>query len=195
MKTFQPPEVTRLNLLKGKPLASFWFRGAAFIIDFAIAFLLFILVLIYGGKLFAKAGWIDADAQINLKFDLAHWYSILAIVIYFGLATYLGKGKTPGKWIFRIRVVSLIHDHLSLWHCIERSLGYGASALEFGFGFVQYFLYPNRRTLHDRIAETIVVQEPKTIRVKKMKPAPEKVEPGTKEEAADSREEEATSVK
>jgi uncharacterized RDD family membrane protein YckC len=181
MKTFQPPEVTRLNLLKGKPLASFWFRGAAFVIDFAIAFLLFTIVLIIGGRLFVKIGWIDADAQINLKFDLAHWYSILAIVIYFGFATYFGKGKTPGKWIFRIRVISLIHDHLSLWHCIERSLGYGASALEFGFGFIQYFLYPNRRTLHDRIAETIVVQEEKKIKVKKPKPVAKEAEPAVKE--------------
>jgi len=36
----------------------------------------------------------------------------------------------------------------------------GASFLEFGFGFVQYFIHPNRRTVHDRIAETIVIREP-----------------------------------
>jgi len=30
-------------------------------------------------------------------------------------------------------------------------------ALEGGFGFLQYFIHPNRRTVHDRIAETIVV--------------------------------------
>jgi uncharacterized RDD family membrane protein YckC len=59
----------------------------------------------------------------------------------------------------RIRVVSTAHEHLSLWSCIERALGYGASALEGGFGFVQYFIHPNRRTVHDRIAETIVVKE------------------------------------
>ena len=28
-----------------------------------------------------------------------------------------------------------------------------------GFGFIQYFLYPNRQTLHDRITETIVISE------------------------------------
>jgi uncharacterized RDD family membrane protein YckC len=46
-----------------------------------------------------------------------------------------------------------------MWHSVERALGYGASALEAGFGFLQYFIHPNRRTVHDRIAETIVVKE------------------------------------
>jgi hypothetical protein len=37
-------------------------------------------------------------------------------------------------------------------------LGYYASSLEFGFGFLQYFIDYNRRTVHDRIAETIVIK-------------------------------------
>jgi uncharacterized RDD family membrane protein YckC len=45
---------------------------------------------------------------------------------------------------------------------VERALGYGASFLEFGFGFLQYFIDSNRRTVHDRIAETIVIQDRKT---------------------------------
>jgi len=56
-----------------------------------------------------------------------------------------------------IRVVSLVHERLSLRHSLERALGYGASMLEFGFGFVQYFTHLNKRTVHDRIAETIVI--------------------------------------
>jgi hypothetical protein len=48
---------------------------------------------------------------------------------------------------------------MTLWHSIERALGYGAAALEFGFGFAQFFIHPYRRTVQDRIAETIVVKE------------------------------------
>ncbi len=40
-----------------------------------------------------------------------------------------------------------------------QALGYGASALEGGFGFIQFFLHHNRQCVHDRIAETIVVKE------------------------------------
>ena len=38
---------------------------------------------------------------------------------------------------------------MTLWQSIERALGYGESALEAGFGFMQYFLYPNHRCVHD----------------------------------------------
>jgi hypothetical protein len=55
-------------------------------------------------------------------------------------------------------VVSLVHERLTLWHCMERTLGYSASSLEGGFGFLQYFKHPNCQTVHDRIAETIVVR-------------------------------------
>ena len=81
------------------------------------------------------------------------------VALYFGLGTWLGHGQTPGKRLLRIRVVSLTHGHLSLWHAVERSLGYAASVLEGGFGFLQYYIHPNRQTVHDRIAETIVVKE------------------------------------
>jgi uncharacterized RDD family membrane protein YckC len=63
-----------------------------------------------------------------------------------------------GKRWQRIRVVPLFAPRLTLWQCFERSLGYSASSLEAGFGFFQYFLHPNRQTVHDRIAETVVVE-------------------------------------
>ncbi len=159
MPTFAPSHTARLDDLKGMPLASFTARAAAFVIDFLLAFLLFLAVLIYGSKLLILLGLFHPQSDINLKFDLQHWYSILFVVLYFGLCTYWGHGQTPGKWLLRIRVVSLTHAHLSLWHALERALGYGASALELGFGFLQYFIHPNKQTVHDRIAETIVVSE------------------------------------
>jgi len=48
---------------------------------------------------------------------------------------------------------------LSLWQSIECSLGYGASALAGGFGFLQYFANHNQCCVHDRIAETIVIRD------------------------------------
>ena len=59
----------------------------------------------------------------------------------------------------KIRVVSLVHPHMTFWHSVERALGYGAAALEGGFGFIQYFLHPYHRCAQDRLAETIVVTE------------------------------------
>lgn len=87
---------------------------------------------------------------------------------YFALANYFTNGRTVGKALLRIRVVSLYHKKIGLWHCIERSLGYVASTLEASLGFFQVFWNPNRMALHDRIAETIVVSIPsKKLKVKR----------------------------
>ena len=84
---------------------------------------------------------------------------IVIAILYFGLLLWKGKGRTPGKRLLKIRVVSIVHRHLSFWHCVERALGYGAAALEGGFGFIQFFIHPYRRCAQDRLAETIVVTE------------------------------------
>ena len=161
MQTYNAHETERMRQLDGAQLASFKARSIAFILDFFLAFVLFVVLFILGARLVSSLGLLKIETNVNLEFDLHHWYSILFIVLYFGLSTYLGNGKTPGKWLLGIRVVSLAHERMSLWHSFERALGYGASALEFGFGFIQYFIHPNRRTVHDRIAETIVVKEQK----------------------------------
>lgn len=161
LPTYEPHHLNRLDQLKGMALASFPARAAAFVMDFVVAFVLFTSLAIYGAKLLYSVGLLDSNVNYNFKFNFTNWYSLLFIVLYFGLLTYLGKGQTPGKWLLKIRVISLTHDHISLWHSVERALGYGASALELGFGFLQYFIHPNKQTVHDRIAETIVIKEVK----------------------------------
>lgn len=160
--TYNAHETHRMQEVHGLPLASFWRRAGAFLLDMIIA----AAVLTFGvwgvAVIMARMGHDLGD--IKLEIDFKHWYSLVTLVVYFALWTYFTNGRTPGKWLFRIRVVSLVHGHMSFWHSIERALGYGASALEFGFGFVQYFIHPNKRTVHDRIAETIVVREAKRIR-------------------------------
>jgi uncharacterized RDD family membrane protein YckC len=81
-------------------------------------------------------------------------------VLYFTILFYFWKGRTIGKFFLRIKVISLYHEQLGLWHCFERSLGYFTSALEGFFGFVQAIWNPNRMALHDKIGETIVISLP-----------------------------------
>jgi len=87
------------------------------------------------------------------------FFDVLVPILYFGILLWRGKGRTPGKRLLKIRVVSLMHRHITFWHSVERALGYGAAALEGGFGFVQFFIHPYRRCAQDRLAETIVVTE------------------------------------
>ncbi|MGA3236826.1 MAG: RDD family protein [Bryobacteraceae bacterium] len=163
---YDATQADRMKELSGVKLATFGSRAAALLIDFLLASLLFLAVMavvILAAKYIpAVRNWDAAhDVHIELNF-FDNWYSVAYLAMFFGLSLYWGHGRTLGKRFMKLRVISLHHDHLSLWTCIERALGYGASALEFGFGFVQYFIHPNRQTVHDRIAETIVVCEDHT---------------------------------
>ena len=159
-KTFEPPKTDRQIQLAGVPLASFGRRAAALVTDFLIAGIIFIVATVGGGTLLVRLGLLELEGSVMLNLTFfGNWYSVVWLVAYFTLGIYFGRGRTPGKRLFRIRVVSVVHEHVGLWHSFERALGYGASALEAGFGFLQYFFRKDRRTVHDRIAETIVVSE------------------------------------
>jgi uncharacterized RDD family membrane protein YckC len=159
-RLYKPHETARMLELDGVELASFGSRACAFGIDFLIAAALFLTALMGLGTIATRFGPLKQDLHLELNF-FENWYSIVYLVLFFGLSCYIGNGKTIGKRLMHIRVVSLVHHRMSLWHSVERALGYGASALELGFGFVQYFIHPNRRTVHDRMAETIVIREPR----------------------------------
>ncbi len=164
--TYSPPAPTTGQHVAGRALANFGRRAAAFSLDFLIAAALFVVLVGPAAYLAARAGIIPRDSHVELNF-FHNWYSLLWLVTYFALTTYFGRGRSPGKRLLKIRVQAIGHEQLSLWQCTERALGYGASALELGFGFLQYFLHPQRQTVHDRIAETIVTDDVVGVRPKR----------------------------
>lgn len=171
---YDTSKIMHSNQLEGLELAGFTRRFFALFIDlFVLIIIIYIIGTIsdYFGLInFGLKIGINSDKTINnlpninndTRIDAPEYLKIifkLSIpVLYFGLITCCTNGYTFGKRIFRIRIVSTSHKHLTLWHSIERSLGYYASSLEFGFGFLQYFIDYNRRTVHDRVAETIVIK-------------------------------------
>jgi len=155
---YAAPDISREKRLTGVPLASFSSRVKALVIDFVLCAIVFMVAVSLLGPLLISSGLLNTDEDVVLELNfMQNWYSVIILVLYFAVSLYLGKGQTPGKRLAGIRVISLVHDRLSLWHCIERALGYGASTLELGMGFFQYFWRKDRRTMHDQIAETIVV--------------------------------------
>jgi len=144
-------------------LATLRHRFFAYFIDSSIlAILYFCICLWFGISGLKVAGPFEVQFEMhNSQPGTIAVFKILfglTPVVYFTLSFYLWKGQTIGKRILRLRVISLYHEHMGLWHCVERSLGYYASALEFGFGFFQALWNPNRMALHDKIGETIVIK-------------------------------------
>jgi uncharacterized RDD family membrane protein YckC len=186
MKLFSARETELLRELDGLELAGFWRRAVAFVIDcFLMAVLLSVLTTLgfYGLQNLRQMRGNSGPAEYHLPVvkelrvpmihggmklqliniegsEVIHVAATVVVpVLYCGVFLWAGKGRTPGKRLLKIRVVSLSHRHITLWHAVERALGYGAAALELGFGFVQFFIHPYRRCAQDRLAETIVVTE------------------------------------
>ena len=187
MTTFSARETIWLQELDGIELASFRQRFAALLIDCLIAGIVYGVVLSTIVTIYVDrhphsdiaVNVADASHRVQLQHqtesaphtvqDEVHrnlreegiklLQGVVVPILYFGIFLWQGNGRTPGKRLMKIRVVSLVHTHISFWHAAERALGYGAALLEGGFGFFQFFLHPYRRCVQDRIAETIVVTE------------------------------------
>jgi uncharacterized RDD family membrane protein YckC len=67
-------------------------------------------------------------------------------------------GQTIGKMAASIKVVSEEGDRVVPGQAMVRAIGYFASALPAGLGFVPGLFGPTRRALHDRLANTRVVR-------------------------------------
>ena len=151
-------------------LATIKKRFVAFLIDWIVLIIIYFCILILFDLFNMDISKINVHGIFDVEIEMNNTPSYIITflkflfgllpVLYFAISFYFWKGKTIGKYFLRIKVLSLYHEHLGLWHCIERSLGYFASALEFGFGYLQAFWNPNRMTLHDKIGETIVIELP-----------------------------------
>jgi uncharacterized RDD family membrane protein YckC len=169
---FHAHETARVDALDGLPLAKFWQRVLGFAIDLLLMLCVWAPVVL--GWRYFVGHYMHGHTNLNLHWDVRDEESLLFLLAYAAAGNYLGNGQTPGKWVARTRAVSLTHGRMGAWQSFERALGYGASFLEAGFGFIQYFFVRNRQCVHDRIAETIVVDvRKKAKRVVKVESAAE----------------------
>jgi uncharacterized RDD family membrane protein YckC len=152
-------------------LASIWKRSLAFFIDWIIILLLYFGLIVILSFCHVNITSVTAESifDVEIESNISNTFYIVLLkfvfgflpMLYFTFSFFLLKGRTVGKYIFRIRVISLHHEKLGLWHSLERSLGYFASAVEFGLGYMQALWNPNRMSLHDKIGETVVIKLPR----------------------------------
>jgi uncharacterized RDD family membrane protein YckC len=165
---YRARETAREDAIDGVPLATFSRRAAGFAIDFLLVSILRKPVE------FLWDSHVPYEWERHTLINPVHVLDVTVLILYFCLALYIGSGQTLGKRLMRIQVVSLTHERITLWQALERALGYGASFLEGGFGFAQFFIQRNRQCAHDRLAETIVIDASKsaTRRVDRSEPDP-----------------------
>jgi len=136
-----------------------------------VAFVLDIMVLISFGMLFAAAIIAFLLVEMTLHDDnppnrdfvisgvIMGLYFVLFLPLYHVLL-WSRRGQTIGKAAVHIKVLSRSGGRVSLGRSALRLLGYAASVAPLFLGVVIALFDREHRTLHDRLADTVVVELP-----------------------------------
>jgi uncharacterized RDD family membrane protein YckC len=129
--------------------AGFWPRAAALLIDWLIAIVIAVPVMVVGFGL----------RQVSLdpaehSWDLLAFVALAAVVI--GFWRYCGA--TPGKLAVAVKIVDAkTGGPPSTWRLVVRFLCYFVSALPLYLGFLWAAIDRRKQGWHDKIAGTIVI--------------------------------------
>lgn len=92
---------------------------------------------------------------VVLVMELGIWGIWAAYNIFF-----VGRyGATPGKMIFRIRIITTDRGRLGYGRATGRFFAEMLSGMTLYIGYIMAFFDEQRRTLHDRICNTLVIRE------------------------------------
>ncbi len=127
-------------------------RVLAAVIDLILAAIITLplLIFFYGSQLLISPYLFEGTVSILL-------ISIILPAILLSFWTL--KGATPGKLLLRIRIVDaqLVRTP-SIKQCLIRFLGYFIAPLTLGISILMMLINPRHQTLHDKLANTVVVK-------------------------------------
>jgi uncharacterized RDD family membrane protein YckC len=120
--------------------AGFWIRSAAAIVD-----LLFLIILSF------------------LLFFLEETYRVLvqALLGFFYEVIFIGSSwqATPGKRIFKLRVVNVDFTQISYTKSAARYFSKFLSSVIFFIGFLVVFFSEKKQSLHDKLVDSVVIKK------------------------------------
>jgi uncharacterized RDD family membrane protein YckC len=136
-----------------------------------VAFILDIMVLISFGMLFGAGigAYLVVDSRLNdgNLSDRAPYMAVAVLLAYvfafvplYFVLLWSWWGQTVGKMAVHIKILSRTGGRLSLGRSALRLLGYAASVAPLFLGVIIALFDHERRTLHDRLADTVVVELP-----------------------------------
>lgn len=144
------------------PYAGFAKRLGAFLVDAVIVFLPCFLIAI----VVVLASSLQKDRVVVALTEL-FLQAFIAIVpaVYAGLFESSSWQATPGKKLFKIKVVDLSGKRCTFARAISRNLAFAVSDLSLGLGYLLMLKSKRKQCLHDMVANCLVLeskQETKT---------------------------------
>ena len=147
----------------GRVYAGFLIRALATFIDdvivmaLSLALTIFGLFIVYKGTSPAAS---FAEAFTGGFIQTVNFAAMMCISIPYYIGFHWRFGWTPGKRIFRIRVIREIDDgSLSLGRSTARYFAQILSAIPFGAGYLMAAWNKRKQALHDTIAGTVSIIE------------------------------------
>ena len=114
-----------------------------------------------------ESSWNAETGEVELANDVifgraSRFVTIMAVIVgWFTLLFRVGNGRSPGKWVFGMRVVRADGRPLGWWTAFARAGAYLGSVGTFGLGFLEAVWEPNRQAAHDKAADTFVIRWPR----------------------------------
>ena len=136
-----------------------------------VAFILDVMVLISFGMLFAAAagGYLIVDSSFN-DGNLSNRAPYVAVAIFlvyvfafvplYHILLWSWRGQTVGMMAVHVQVLARNGGRVSRRRAAVRFFGRVASVLPLFLGLLMALFDRKRRTLHDRLAGTVVVEQP-----------------------------------
>jgi uncharacterized RDD family membrane protein YckC len=156
---FEPHASTPLPELLARPLD----RLAAVIVDVFVMLVPVFVVLSAPFKRVLTASFIlGSEPDFILQLSLMVLLAMVMLVAYQTLLHFFFQA-TFGKMLFDLRVKPVFGgEHLGFWACFARSCVWIVEVFPAGLPMLSVFSDPRRRTLHDRICDTVVVSRSTT---------------------------------
>ncbi len=148
----------------GEMYAGFWKRLFAFIIDFFIFNLSLIILLVGIGVLFLSLGF---ENPINLirRSSFPTQFFVLVMISYWSLFEASSLQATPGKLLLGMKVTDAQGGRMSCLRSFHRNLANILSFLTFYIGYLIAVVAEKKQALHDKIADTLVINKRTDIRL------------------------------
>ena len=155
-----PPRVQVIPDIGEVKKAGFIRRALAFVLDNVIQGIILYAFVFAGVYALSRGvsmsgGGLSVEHVVNLIVPIV----LLSYLVNAGYCTFFhwATGQTPGKMLFKIRVVGTDGGSLSLGKAFFRWIGYYISAIPLMLGYFMPLIDRQHQALHDKIAKTYVI--------------------------------------
>ncbi len=146
--------------------AGFWRRLIAYMIDGFIISVVFIALMFIAGVAFfagtisgGSNAWMVKIGNPEIMVSYTLWFWLFSTLINIAYFTYFhgSTGRTPGKMLLGLQVVSVDGSRISFGIAFLRSVGYLVSSIVFCLGYIWIGFDKKKQGWHDKIANTVVI--------------------------------------